>query len=167
MANEDAKERIRTLFPGDENKGLRHALFSLPDFLKSDPSDEEILEQARLISGDSKPDPTPEVAEENPTSRIKEVLAPEAEAKLVHKQAAELTSGDLPTVIETAEEYQKASLLFASGKKMLKDNEAKRKKLKAPILEAGQRIDDEFKAAADTIHALIDPIEFRMNTFKQ
>ena len=165
MANEEAKERIRALFPGDEFKGLRHSLFVVPDFLKSDPTDEQIQEQARIITGAPKPEPAPEVAQDNPTLEG-EILGPEAAAEAIERKAQSIATQAAPVVVQTAQDYEQASLGFAQIKKMLADNEKDRVKLTAPILQVKQNIDDRFKAAEKILQLELQRYEVPMLAFK-
>jgi hypothetical protein len=165
MANDEARERIRALFPGEEFKGLRHSLFVIPDFLKSDPTDEQIKDQAALILGTPKPESAPEVAQENPTLEG-EILGPEASAEAAERKAQTLATQAAPVVVKTAEDYEQASLGFAKIKKMLADNEKDRVKLTAPILQVKRNIDDRFKAAEKILLVELQRYELPMVAFK-
>lgn len=165
MKYDEAKERIRALFPGDEFKGLRHSLFSLPDFLASGPTDDQIQEQAAIITGTPKPEPVPEVAQENPTLEG-EILGPEAAAEAAELKAKGLATQAAPVVVKTAQDYEQASLGFAQIKKMISDNEKDRVKLTAPILAAKRNIDDRFKAAEKILQVELQRYEVPMLAFK-
>lgn len=165
MKYDEAKERIRALFPGDESKGLRHSLFSLPDFLASGPTDDQIQEQASIITGTPKPEPAPEVAQGNPPLEG-EILGPEAEAEQVERKAKALATQAEHVIVKTAQDYEQASLGFAKIKKMLADNEKDRVKLTAPILQVKRNIDDRFKAAEKILQLELQRYEVPMLAFK-
>lgn len=167
--NPATKSRIGELFPGDENKKVRHALYSdkgLNEMLC--PTDDDIINVAvKSLSPDGTiPNvPTPAKPEASPVKEG-EVLDASSEAKKIHKDALTLVAESKPLVVNTAEDYLRAEKDFAVIKKMIDDNEAKRKVLKAPILEAGRLIDAEFKAAQVVLEAELERRSTPMKAFK-
>lgn len=139
------RDRIRDLFPGDENKEVRHQLYSTPNLLKSDHLTDD---QLRSLAGQV---PPPESEHPEPEPKVGEIMTPDREAEIVHEKAQALVRTAQPVIVETAEQYQAAAMAFAAIKKMRADNEKKRKELKEPILESGRRLDATFKATDDLL----------------
>ena len=156
----DARNRIREMFPGDNNKKLRHHLYSKPDFLASNPSDQQITEEAEWFdsqeSGSSQ--------EEEPPAPP---LDPESAAKAVHQAMTTFAASAAPVVVRTGQDYEEAAKGFAAIKQMLKDLEAKRKTFTAPLNEALDRINAEFKASKAILDAELLRYESPMTEFKR
>ena len=150
---DETRERIRSLFPGDGDKGLRHHLYSKVGFLESNPTQEQIIEEAEFFRGKSvPPDPAP-TSEADPLEQVRQ------EVSLYQGESGIVT-------IQTPQDYEEASIKFATIKRLIADNEKKRKQLTKPILEAKSRIDDEFKAAEEILKKQLDRYEQPMLAFK-
>jgi hypothetical protein len=145
------KDRIGELYPGEENKSVRAKLYRIPDFLKFDQPDDEIHREAANC-GAAKPEPK---------ALEGEVVA--GDDQQISKDIALLPKG---LVIVTADDYEKASLQFASGMRIKKQIEANRKAMTAPILAAKKNIDDLAKARTAELDAVLDPIKVAMTAFK-
>jgi len=157
------QERIRILLPGDDFKKLRHDLYSRPDFLASNPSDEMILDQIEFFLP---PDKVEEIK-----VKVGEVIPADLQVVELRSQVDYITSHwELPSitfgVIETAAQYQAADQCFAAMKQAKAGLEAQRVKLKAPVLEMGKYIDSKFKEAYEMIDKSLLPCEALMIAFK-
>lgn len=139
------RNRIRELYPGDTHKALRNRLYSKPGFLASDPTDEMIREEAGWAG---------ETVEGETVDATKKA------------GAVETLIPQIPAKITNAEEYAKASEIFGRLSKMLRNNEARRKAMTKPILDAKAKIDDEFKAANAPIEAVVRQLDGIMKDFK-
>lgn len=137
------RARISAMFPGDDPamKAIRHKCYATPGLLDGDPTDDQIRAAAEAPAQKSEVPANPSAD----APLVGEVLTAEQEAALVKKHAVEIAAKAVPVVIETAEDYERASLGFAQIQRLRADNEAKRVKLKKPILEAGRVLDAEFK----------------------
>jgi len=161
------RARVSELYPGDspEMKAVRHRIYSTPNLLASDPSDDAIRAAAQMA--DSPETPEVPVNPQSAAPLVGEVLTAEEQTALVKRQAVEIAAKAQPVIVKTAEDYEQASLGFAAIQKLRADNEAKRKKLKAPILESGRLLDAEFKATDEILAKEQSRYETPMVAFKQ
>lgn len=161
---ENIQERIRILLPGDDFKKLRHDLYSRPDFLASNPSDEMILDQIEFFLP---PDKVEEVK-----VKVGEIVPDDLDFNGLRLEVVSLTDKkNLPALnsigaIATPEQYQEVDKVFASLKSVKADLEAKRTKLKAPVLDLGKYIDSKFKEAQAFVDQSLAPCEALMIAFK-
>lgn len=161
MTTAETRARIGELFPGDENKSLRHRLYSTPGLLASSPTDDQI--QAAAVDAII---PAPK-EEPKPPFMDGEALQGEVlDAGQAYQTALEIDLPPAPMKVETPEDYERASRIFGAIKKSLTALEEERKELKAPILEAGRRIDDKYKASSDILKKGLTFVEPPMIAFK-
>ena len=163
-AHEDVRDRIRTLLPGDEYKAQRNHLYSKPDFLKSNPTDEQIMAEAEFIL------PMEKLAEVK--AQVGEIVPADLAPVAIRAEADRAVTGlVLPAkgqvvVVNTADDYQEADKGYASLKSIKAELESKRKKLKEPVLDLGRYIDGKFKDATALVDAEIARYEQPMLAFK-
>jgi hypothetical protein len=165
---DDTRERIRVLYPGDENKGIRHALYSKPDFLASNPTDQMIHDEAGFhrapITHPDAPASKPIEGEVIPAPIDFGAIRAEAD-QAVAGAALPLTS-KAPVAVATAEDYLEAEKGYAAVKAAKKDLETKRVKVKAPALDLTRYIDQKFNEAQAMLDAELGRFEKPMLEFK-
>jgi DNA repair exonuclease SbcCD ATPase subunit len=93
-------------------------------------------------------------------------ISPAAKALETEAQTALESARNYP-IIASNEDYQSADAELSRLSAKLKDIEAERVKLKAPILDAGRRIDDFFKRPAQFLEDARKAIKARMLTWQQ
>jgi len=87
---------------------------------------------------------------------------PTQEANQAKAEAEVILSISQAFTVTTHEEFVGANAELQSIKKKSKEIEAKRQELKAPILEAGRKVDDLFKPALAVLAAAEDAIKKQM-----
>ena len=153
------REVVRELYPGDEHKALRNAIYKEPGFLSSDPGDAEIHALAAKILGQKTP--APEVAApEPPFGLTASIDDPYTEVRAL------VATLPLQVVVVTAADYAEADKWFSSIKKMLKAVEERRIEAKKPYLEKCQDIDAQAREAKDFLTLALKPVEEAMVGFK-
>jgi hypothetical protein len=160
MPAADARERIRQMYPGDAQKSLRNQLYSIPDFLKSDPSAEAIQTAAHNLGA-----PAPE---QSATVLPAEVPPdpPATSPEQVIQALVSIASGQ-EVVIATVEQYAAADSQFARINKALKDLETQRLSFTAPLNASLKAINATFKAPKEMLEAERDRYGVAMAEFQR
>ena len=158
------RDRIRNLLPGDEFKAQRHALYSKPDFLILNPTDEQILAEIEFIL------PAEKVAEVR--TKAPEIIPADIDPAGLRARAdstvtgLNLASAGKPVIVATAADYQEADKGYAAAKAIKKSLESERKRLKAPVLDLGRYIDGRFNEAEALVDAELARYEAPMLVYK-
>ena len=160
MTAAETRERIRLMYPSDANKSLRNQLYSLPDFLKSDPSAEAIAtaahnlgaplaeQSATVLPAEVPPDPT----SSNPELAIQELVS--------------IATGQ-EVVIATPEQYAAADSQFARINAAIKALETQRLSFTAPLNASLKAINATFKAPKEMLEAERDRYGVAMAEFQR
>ena len=158
MTEAQVRERVRELCPGDENKSLRNRLYKREGFLKSSPTDDQIMLAAtEEMDQDSGEPPAVKIP-------VKEgVVLDEGQA---FQEAMALDLPPKPMVVNTPEDYEIASRIFSQIKKVVAALEKERKELKEPILESGRRLDAKYNAMKAQAETGLPLVELPMIAFK-
>jgi hypothetical protein len=98
---------------------------------------------------------------------IQKIEPPTQEANQAKAEAEVILSISQAFTVTTHEEFVGANAELQSIKKKAKEIEAKRQELKAPILEAGRKVDDLFKPALAVLTAAEDAIKKQMISYQR
>jgi hypothetical protein len=157
----EVRERIKELFPGDENGPLRHSLYSTPNLLSSSPTDDQI-QMAAVDAITPVPGSAPSLPQENNGTKQGEIL----DADQAYHGALALVTPPAPMVVKTPEDYELASRFFGGIKKALAELEAERVRQKAPLLQAERDLDAKYKIPSDMLNTALSFVEPPMKAFK-
>lgn len=98
---------------------------------------------------------------------IQKIEPPTQEANQAKAEAEVILSISQAFTVTTHEEFVGANAELQSIKRKSKEIEAKRQELKAPILEAGRKVDDLFKPALAVLAAAEDAIKKQMISYQR